>query len=95
VINLFSHGCLKSEDIVYNLPFSQLTKDISACLCQSGSDAFQFGCKTYLWHRLQDPKSPGEAASKATDKCEKSYGPTKPNGNAKCKEGINFLRNKE
>lgn len=75
--------------------FSQLTEDIAGCLCTGSGAPFKYGCKTYLWNSLQRKKTPEESASRATDRCEIMFGPTKPNNNAKCKEGVSFLRNKE
>ena len=72
-----------------------LTIEISNCLCSGKGEAFKYGCKLYTGYRLQLNKTPETAVSKATNRCEGQFGPTKPDNNAKCKEGINFLRNKE
>ena len=77
------------------LSMSQLVRDISGCLCGGGSNAYQSGCNIYMMNRLQKNKIPEEAASKAINRCEAIYGPTKPNATVQCKEGVNFLRNKE
>ena len=73
----------------------QLSKDISNCLCGSGTNAFKFGCKTYIVKRLQSNQTPEKAVLSANRNCESQYGLAKPDGNIQCKEGVTFLRNKE
>lgn len=77
------------------LPFNQLTKDVAGSLCGAGGSAYINGCRFYMSLRLQKNKTPQEAASKATTKCNNEYGATRPGWNAKCKEGVAFLRGKE
>ena len=76
------------------LSWSPLVRDVSGCLCGGGTNAYQSGCNIYLMNRLQKNKTPEVAASIAIERCEAIY-KTNPNATVQCKQGVNFLRNKE
>jgi hypothetical protein len=73
----------------------QLSREIGGCLCGAEGNAFREGCRDYMVRRLQANKTPDEAVARANKWCDDHYGLTKPGKNAKCKEGVNFLRSKE
>lgn len=88
-------GAINQESAATTITANPLVLAVTGCVCGGGSNAYQSGCNLYMMYRLQVNKTPEQAASNATNKCEIKFGPTKPNAVVQCKEGVNFLRGKE
>jgi len=90
--NFFSWGQLPSEK---PCPSANLQKTFPTVCVGEGKRPLNSVAEPIYGIVCKQSKAPNEAASKATRKCENQYGPTKPDGNTKCKDGVTFLRNKK